>query len=661
MLFAPAFRPPAVPLFTHTPYFSCWSRADKLTDKWPTHWSGAAQGMFGQILIDGNVYRWMGPNPNLENRKEIPAMEQTSLTVTATRSIYTFQAGGIELQVEFCSPLLVDDLELLARPCSYLTLTEKSIDGKPHKVRAYFDMSGEFVVGNNSDRVDARRLKAGGREFVSMKSVDHQPLSRSGDRVRCDWGALYLHGPGQTFFADDASARISFAEGKVPDDDDRLPRSVNDGWPVVGLQFDLTDKATIEVGYDEGYALEFFGRKLRPYWNRKNIGPLKMMNQAIDNFAAVHAKCEKMDQRVASEAGELGPDYAQALELAYRQCLAGHGLAEDFSAGLLFFPKENSSNGCIDTADVVFPASPFFLQYNTELLKAQVVPLMLYAESSRWPWHFAPHDLGQYPLANGQVYGGGEQTEEDQMPVEETANLLLMLAGIEQKEHDQKLIKQHFPLLTKWAKYLEAKGLDPENQLCTDDFSGHLAHNANLSIKAIVALRAYAELAESIGEKAEASKYKQLSETWAKQWPEMAKGGTPTVLAFGQPNTWSMKYNLMWDRLLGYNVFDPSIANSELDAYFAKANTYGTPLDNRADFTKTDWLFWAASLSRSKTEFSKFSGDVFKWLNETPSRVPFSDWYDTKTGKETGFEARTVIGGVAAPLLMHSWKRGLKS
>lgn len=647
------FRPPAVPLFTHSPYFSVWSKSDKLTDSWPIHWSGGNQAMCGQVKIDGQVYRWLGPNPNLSGRQPIPTLEQTGLQVTATRSIYTFKGAGIELEAEFCSPSLADDIEILARPVSFVTLKQKSVDGKTHDVKIYFDICGEMVVNDTSSRVDAKRINAQGMNVITMRSVDHQPLSRTGDRIKCDWGSLFLQGPGTSFIADDQSARAGFADGKVPDDDDRLPRSANDRWPVVGYQFEVKDKPeTIAVAFDEGYAMEFFGRRLRPYWNRKEIGPLKLLRQATTDFAQVHGNCVAMDERVVKEAGEFGPEYAQMVALSYRQCLAAHGLAEDFSAGLLHFSKENSSNGCMNTTDVIFPASPFFLYYNPKLLLAQVVPLMLYAESARWPWAFAPHDMGQYPLANGQVYGGGESTDENQMPVEETANILLMLAGLEHRQSDTALIKRHWPLLTKWAGYLEEKGLDPENQLCTDDFSGHLAHNSNLSIKAIVAVRAYAELAEKIGETASAKKYKTLTEKWAKQWAEMAKGGSPTVLAFGQAGTWSMKYNLMWDKLLGYNLFPVALGEAEVDSYLAKSNKYGAPLDNRAAFTKTDWLFWAASITGSRSKFDKISAMAFKWVNETPDRVPFSDWYDTKTGQQSGFQARSVIGGITAPMLM---------
>jgi hypothetical protein len=283
---------------------------------------------------------------------------------------------------------------------------------------------------------------------------------------------------------------------------------------------------------------------------------------------------------------------------------------------------------------------------NPKLLEAQLKPVLEYAALPRWKWPFAPHDLGQYPLANGQVYGGGERTEEDQMPVEESGNLLILAAALGQAEGDWHVAKEYWPLFTKWADYVLQKGLDPENQLSTDDFAGHLAHNANLSIKAIEGLGAYALMADAIGQHAQAAEYTAKARAMAAQWETMAIDGDHYKLAFDKPGTWSQKYNLAWDQVLGLKLFDPRIKRTELAFYQTKLKRYGLPLDNRKDYTKLDWEIWTATMSDSQEQFQSFMAPISVWLNESSSRVPLTDWYGTVDGKQVGFQARSVVGGI---------------
>lgn len=665
-----AFRPPAVPLITHDPYFSVWSASDRLTDGWTRHWTSSNQGMCGYAQIDGKSYRFAGPQP-----KSVPAMDQKSLAVTPTRSIYAFEAAGIEIELTFLSPLLASDLLILSRPVSYVIWKVKAIDGKTHNVSLYLDITGEWAVNTPEQEVVWTRLKAGGMDVLRMGTEEQPILEKKGDNLRIDWGYVYLIVPqGQsadTAIASDETSRTSFLkDGVLPGSDDlRMPRAASDDWPVLAASFNCETVGNepvsrhLMIAYDDIFSIEYLNRRLKSYWRTQFETPQALFEAADKEFESIVDRCQKFDVELMADLERVGgAKYAQLATLAYRQCLAAHKLAADFDGTPLHFSKECFSNGCIATVDVIYPAAPFSMLFNVELLKGQLKPLLDYSSSKRWPFPFAPHDLGTFPKANGQVYGGGEKTEENQMPVEESGNMLIMLAVLAQMEGNADFANQYWPVVTKWAEFLKEKGLDPANQLCTDDFAGHLAHNSNLSIKAIVALGGFAQLCEKTGRPGESRKYRNLAKSMAKQWMKLADEGDHYRLAFDKAGTWSQKYNLIWDDILDLKLFPKSVKEKEIAYYKKVINTYGLPLDNREKYTKTDWEVWTASLTETPEDFQFFIDPIYKFLNETPDRVPFTDWYWTHEPKMRGFQARSVIGGVFIPMLRDAelWQKWLQ-
>src|SRR5205085_11130504 len=105
----------------------------------------------------------------------------------------------------------------------------------------------------------------------------------------------------------------------------------------------------------------------------------------------------------------------------------------------------------------------------------------------------------------------------------------------------------------------------------------------------------------------------------------------------------------------------PSIARKEMAFCLTKQNDYGLPLDNRETYTKLDWILWTATLAEKQTDFEALISPVYRFLQETPTRVPMTDWYWTKDGKQRGFQARSVVGGVyikmlADPALWKKWR-----
>ncbi len=643
------FRPASVPLVTVDPFFSIWSPSDTLYGTQTAHWTGKPCPIMAGVYVDGVFYSVSGvDNGELLPRRRI---YQKGMKITPTSTVYEFENETVGLTLTFTTPLLLDKVEIMSRPVSYVSYKIKKKSGKEHKF--VFGISARAAVDSKTQNVEIKKNDYS----ICCGNVAQTPLAQAGDCVMIDWGYLHLC---------DKDGRV----GRIVGDDGRIeilpinnvynPHS--DG--IYLMTFRNESEGVVTLAYDEIKPIEYFGRQLDELYTERYDSFRDMTIAAVKEYPEIKALCDKLDEELSAEAAVLGENYKNIISLAYRQSIAAHKLVRDENGSLVFLSKENSSNGCIGTLDVTYPSIPLFLKYNPELVKGMLRPIIRYAESDEWKFDFTPHDVGQYPIANGQVYGAdtmyvtamdggirgnvlyGELSAGWQMPVEEAGNMLLCLAAVKKYSGgDTSLFDENRELMKKWASYLVEFGYDPENQLCTDDFAGHIARNCNLSLKAILGIAAYAELSGD-------SSYLDIARDYAARWEKDAVAAHgATRLTFGDENGWSIKYNIVWDSILGYNLFSDGVKERELELYKSKMNRYGVPLDCRAGYTKLDWLMWSTRIADDKEYFDAVCQCITDMINETPDRVPLTDWYYTDTADYRDFKNRSVVGGLFINLI----------
>jgi hypothetical protein len=427
-------------------------------------------------------------------------------------------------------------------------------------------------------------------------------------------------------------------------------------WAEADLMTCCAPAALFTFAYDDVYSIDYFGDKLKSWWNRNGKTIECAIDEAYKDYDAVTAKCKAFADKLFLDATKAGGEkYAEICEISYRQSIAAHKLAVDTEGQILWISKECFSNGCAATVDVSYPSIPLYLMYNPELVRGMMRPIYKYSRTDKWIFDFAPHDCGQFPLVRGQVYGSNAL--QYQMPVEECGNMLVMAASVAIADRETKFAEDNLDLLEAWVKYLEAHGDDPENQLCTDDFAGHLAHNCNLSLKAVMGIAGLGVIYKMLGRDADYEAMIEKARKMAEGWAVRAANGDGSYrLAFDRPGTWSMKYNIVWDKLMGTGVMDPGVLATEFASYKHHINAYGMPLDNRETYTKSDWLVWTGTLAERRDDFEEYVAPLWKAYNCSLSRVPATDWYFTVTAQQRGFQHRTVVGGHFIKLLEYSGK-----
>lgn len=575
---------------------------------------------------------------------------QTSVDVQATQTHYTFTCGPVDLRLSFTAPLFLDNLDLVSRPVNYIRYEVASNDGADHDVSVYFEASPKWASNKGWQETVSEAYQNGDIKYLKAGTKSQEILAKKGDDLRIDWGYFYLAAGAEnarTGVGRAIDLRNAFKNG---DDIESVGNrgENNDGRMAVSQAFGPSKKSagSVMIGYDDIYSIQYFGENLRPYWNRKGDSNIeKQFEAAMKEEASLVKRCYAFDRKLMADAEKAGGrKYAELCALAYRQAIHAHKLVESPQGDILWLSKENNSNGSIGTVDVTYPSAPLFLLYNPVLAEGLMNHIYYYSESGKWTKPFPAHDVGTYPLANGQTYGGD-------MPVEEAGNMLSLTAAVCHYKGNADYALKHWETLTTWVQYLEKFGLDPENQLCTDDFAGHFAHNANLSIKAILGIASYGYMADMLGKDDVAESYFAKARELAGEWVKMADDGDHYRLTFDKPGTWSQKYNLVWDKLLNLNIFPDEVRQKEITYYLTKQNEYGLPLDSRKTYTKTDWILWTATMADSRADFEAIVAPVHKFENETVDRVPMSDWVFTDKPNYRGFKARSVVGGYFIKML----------
>ncbi|TFK75792.1 DUF1793-domain-containing protein [Pluteus cervinus] len=661
--------PGSIPLAVRTPYLSAWlpqGGGQALNDVWPQFWTGSALGWTGFVNVDGASYTFLG-NPNAPHSQKAV---QKSFEYTATRSIFVLSAGAVDVTVTFLSPVEPANLLVQSIPFAYMTVSVASTDGRSHDVSIYSDISAEWVSGDDNLAVTWGTYQL--NQIVHEIQLNaQQPFTEVNDHIQHGSAYYAIENDGDVTFQTgaDQDVRNQFAlNGRLANTQDTNFRAINNNWPVFALSKHLGTvgssavPTTFAIGHIRDPLIEYVvaggtvEQRSSYFWSQLN-SPASVIDYLFQVYPASVKAADQFDAKIKADSLKISANYAAITTLSVRQAFGAteisirkdsHGNYDTNST--LVFMKEISSDGNVNTVDVIFPAWPVFLYTSPVYGKYLLDALLQYVATGLYPNKWTVHDLGSsYPRALGHNDGNDEA-----MPVEESGNILIMALSYTQKSKDLSFIKTNFQYLDQWTQFLIQDSLIPELQISSDDFAGHLANQTNLAVKGIIGIRAMAEIANLVGDTARRANYTSIAASYVQKWQGFATAASRQhlTLAYGQDSTWGLAYNLFGDKLLGLNLFPQSVYQMQNDWYKAVINPFGVPLDTRNTFTKSDWTIFTAAIATEPAVRDSLVSAVVNFIGGGHTDAPFPDLYETGDGRAYGFRARPVVGGHLALLAL---------
>jgi hypothetical protein len=691
-------RPPSVPLAVRSPYLSTWLPATDLTAATPQFWYGGTRGFAGLVRIDGTVYAWAG-QPDVDGAAVTP-LTQTSLSVTATRSIFTMHVAGVSLTAEWLSPLEPGDLRRECVPFSLLTVSVRATDGAAHDVQVYADITGEWASSAESDVIIWDAVTTGGNRYWSVQPQDPQPLTENAQMAQ--WGTAIWGSPRagnltyQSGYANDVRNQFASA-GRLADASDTDFRAIDDDQPVFAFASDAGSvggtggadgtgsgdggtgsgdderSVTFTIGHVRTPLISYGpdATPILPWWTTYWTSWPEMADFFLADAAAARTRATALDAKIESaSAYAAGPGYSAITALAARQCYGGMEVAIGPAGRPWVLGKEISSDGDVNSVDIFDQAYLMWLWLDPEFVPLEMEPILTWCASPGWQedtlWAGIPswtdsqtkycvHDLGVYPVAPGRAPGNGEQ-----MPIEESAGMLIMAASYARRvgaDTARPFLARWQTLWTQWAEYLLTQVPTPATQLTTDAWAPVYltpTGGTNLGIKAIIGLAAAGQIAAIIGDTANGAKWSAAARDNVEPWAKLSldPSGQYLNLEQGAAGTWTTVYNAFYETVIGERLVPESVKALQASFYLTQLEPYGLPLQTDAGgLSKAAWNLYIPAWLRDYPIAAEMLDRDVAYINDTPSLVPYGDRYSTDTAVEvSGVKAHPTLGAVFAVL-----------
>jgi hypothetical protein len=432
---------------------------------------------------------------------------------------------------------------------------------------------------------------AGGITYHRFYRRDQQIFTENSDQA--SWGNwIYACNHAGLTYSNggvDADVRGAFINNGVLNNElNTNYRAISNQWPVFAFALDLGSVGsspasalfTLTLAQEQAIQFEYEKNKVQqlpPLWTSYFSSELDLVSFFYNDWSNAQTSATSIDTKVATDSlANAGQDYLTITSLAVRQVFATTQLAGSQDSYHLFL-KEISSNGDMQTVDVIFPAFPLFIYFNPDLGRLLLEPLFINQETGNWPAAYAIHDLGVFPNATGHNDGNAEN-----QPLEECGNMIIMALAVAQKiSGGAEYLNQHYTILKQWNDYLVVDSLIPSDQISTDDFAGSLANQTNLALKGIIGIEAMAMIANLTGHTNDAKNFTNIAHDYITKWQQLgvakATNGSlaHTTLAYGMPDTHGLLYNLYADAWVKTNIVPRSVYKMQSSFYPTIAMQYG--------------------------------------------------------------------------------------